>query len=124
MAGGQRGFRLAHLSDPHIGPLPPLTPRALLSKRALGYLSWRVRKHRIHRAEVLAALRRDLLASAPDHIAITGDLSMSPCRASSRGSRSGCVNSARPIGSPWFPAITRPMLRSAPKSRWLAGPII
>lgn len=74
MAGGQRGFRLAHLSDPHIGPLPPLTPRALLSKRALGYLSWRVRKHRIHRAEVLAALRRDLLASAPDHIAITGDL--------------------------------------------------
>jgi 3',5'-cyclic AMP phosphodiesterase CpdA len=68
------GFRLAHLSDLHIGPLPRLTPGALLSKRALGYLSWRVRKQRVHRTEVLAALRQDLLASAPDHVAITGDL--------------------------------------------------
>jgi 3',5'-cyclic AMP phosphodiesterase CpdA len=70
----ERGFRLAHLSDLHIGPLPRVTPGALFSKRALGYLSWRVRKQRVHRPEVLAALRQDLLASAPDHIAITGDL--------------------------------------------------
>ena len=74
MAVTGRGFRLAHLSDLHIGPLPRVTPGALFSKRALGYLSWRVRKQRVHRAEVLAALRQDLLASAPDHIAITGDL--------------------------------------------------
>ena len=74
MAVTRQGFRLAHLSDLHIGPLPRLTPAALLSKRALGYLSWRVRKQRVHRPEVLAALRQDLLASAPDHIAITGDL--------------------------------------------------
>lgn len=74
MAAIGHGFRLAHLSDLHIGPLPKVTPGALLSKRALGYLSWRVRKQRVHRAEVLAALREDLLASAPDHIAITGDL--------------------------------------------------
>jgi 3',5'-cyclic AMP phosphodiesterase CpdA len=74
MAAAECGFRLAHLSDLHIGPLPPLTPGALLSKRALGYLSWRLRKQRVHRPEVLAALRQDLLASAPDHIAITGDL--------------------------------------------------
>ena len=70
----ERGFRLAHLSDLHIGPLPRVRPGTLLSKRALGYLSWRVRKQRVHRPEVLAALRQDLLASAPDHIAITGDL--------------------------------------------------
>jgi 3',5'-cyclic AMP phosphodiesterase CpdA len=68
------GFRLAHLSDPHIGPLPPLTPPALWGKRGLGYLAWRVRKQRIHRPEVLAALRADLQAQAPDHVAITGDL--------------------------------------------------
>jgi len=74
MAVTGRGFRLAHLSDLHIGPLPRVTPGALFSKRALGYLSWRLRKQRVHRAEVLAALRQDLLASAPDHIAITGDL--------------------------------------------------
>ena len=69
-----RPFRLAHLSDLHIGPLPPLAPRDLLSKRLLGYLSWRARKQRIHRIEVLAALERDLQASAPDHVVITGDL--------------------------------------------------
>ncbi len=67
-------YRLAHLSDPHIGPMPPLTPRALWGKQGLGYLSWRVRKQRIHRPEVLAALREDLLAQAPDHVAVTGDL--------------------------------------------------
>jgi 3',5'-cyclic AMP phosphodiesterase CpdA len=49
-------------------------PRDLLSKRLLGYLSWRSRKQRIHRIEVLAALERDLRASAPDHVVITGDL--------------------------------------------------
>ncbi len=69
-----RPFRLAHLSDLHIGPLPPLAPRDLLSKRLLGYLSWRSRKQHIHRIEVLAALERDLQASAPDHVVITGDL--------------------------------------------------
>lgn len=70
----RRGFRLAHLSDLHIGPLPRATPGTLLGKRALGYLSWHLRKHRIHRAEPLTALREDLVAMAPDHIAITGDL--------------------------------------------------
>jgi 3',5'-cyclic AMP phosphodiesterase CpdA len=54
--------------------LPPLAPRDLLSKRLLGYVSWRSRKQHIHRIEVLAALERDLQASAPDHVVITGDL--------------------------------------------------
>ena len=52
---------IAHISDLHIGPLPPVTPRNLLSKRLLGYLSWRSRKQRIHRIEVLAALERRML---------------------------------------------------------------
>jgi 3',5'-cyclic AMP phosphodiesterase CpdA len=74
MVAVQRPFRLAHISDLHIGPLPPVTPRDLLSKRLFGYLSWRSRKQRIHRTEVLAALERDLRARAPDHVVITGDL--------------------------------------------------
>ncbi len=67
-------YTVAHLSDVHLPtPLAPGIP-ALLNKRLLGYLSWRVRRHRIHRPEVLAALQRDLRTQAPDHIAVTGDL--------------------------------------------------
>src|SRR5262245_21702804 len=67
-------FTLAHLSDPHLAPLP--TPRLadLASKRILGYLHWRRTRHRIHRAERLDLLVGDLKAQAPDHIAVTGDL--------------------------------------------------
>ncbi len=55
-------------------PLPPVAPRDLLGKRLLGYLSCRWRRHRADCQDVLAALRRDLLALAPDHIVATGDL--------------------------------------------------
>jgi 3',5'-cyclic AMP phosphodiesterase CpdA len=67
-------FTLAHLSDPHLAPLP--TPRLadLASKRVLGWAHWRRTRHKIHRAERVEALVRDLKAQAPDHIAVTGDL--------------------------------------------------
>ena len=67
-------FVLAHLSDPHLAPLP--TPRLadLASKRVLGYLHWRRTRHRIHRTEQVDLLVRDLTAQAPDHVAVTGDL--------------------------------------------------
>jgi 3',5'-cyclic AMP phosphodiesterase CpdA len=67
-------FILAHLSDPHLGPLP--TPRLteLAGKRAAGFFNWRRKRHRIHRAEVLARVTADLKAQAADHIAVTGDL--------------------------------------------------
>ena len=67
-------FVLAHLSDPHLGPLPTPNPVELLSKRGLGYLNWLRKRRAIHRPEVLAALVGDLKAHAPDHIAVTGDL--------------------------------------------------
>ena len=67
-------FRLAHLSDLHLGPMPRVSPRALLNQRVLGYLSWQRRRYRVHRREVLDALVEDLRAQAPDHVAITGDL--------------------------------------------------
>ncbi|MBO9561056.1 MAG: metallophosphoesterase [Caulobacter sp.] len=67
-------FRLAHLSDLHLPPPQGAFGwRDLLSKRLLSRIAWR-RKHREHRPEVLAAIVADLKAQAPDHVAITGDL--------------------------------------------------
>src|SRR6185503_14471811 len=67
-------FVLAHLSDPHLGPIA--TPRLteLINKRGLGLINWYRRRHRYHRADVLDAIVRDLQAQAPGHIAVTGDL--------------------------------------------------
>lgn len=67
-------FTLAHLSDPHLPPMPAVQLRDLLGKRALGYLNWTRNRHKVHRREVLDALVADLRAQAPDQIAVTGDL--------------------------------------------------
>jgi len=67
-------FILAHLSDPHVPTRLAPGMAALMSKRLLGYLSWRYRRSRIHRREVLDALERDLDDQQPDHVAVTGDL--------------------------------------------------
>ena len=67
-------FVLAHLSDPHLGPLPKPLLSELMGKRATGYFNWRRRRHLIHRADVLARIVADLQAQQPDHIALTGDL--------------------------------------------------
>ena len=67
-------FTLAHLSDPHLAPLPKPRLSELVGKRAFGYLNWTHNRHKIHRRDVLDALVSDMLAQAPDHIAITGDL--------------------------------------------------
>jgi 3',5'-cyclic AMP phosphodiesterase CpdA len=67
-------FTLAHLSDPHLAPLPTPSLRELIGKRATGYLHWTRTRHKIHRREVLDALVADLRAQHPDHIAVTGDL--------------------------------------------------
>jgi 3',5'-cyclic AMP phosphodiesterase CpdA len=68
------GFTLAHLSDPHLAPLPPPRLHQLAGKRALGYLNWKRNRHAIHRRDVLDALIADVKAQRPDHIAVTGDL--------------------------------------------------
>lgn len=67
-------FVLAHVSDLHLSSLEGINPGALLDKRIFGYLSWRLRRRHEHRSEVLDALRADLQAEHPDHIAVTGDL--------------------------------------------------
>ncbi len=67
-------FTLAHLSDPHIGPLPRIPFRELLNKRLTGALNWHSARATIHNMDVLAAIMGDILQQAPDHIALTGDL--------------------------------------------------
>ncbi len=67
-------FTLAHLSDLHVtSPLGGAWP-GYLNKRLLGLLSWGLRRHRLYRTSVAAALLDDLASLSPDHIAVTGDI--------------------------------------------------
>jgi 3',5'-cyclic AMP phosphodiesterase CpdA len=67
-------FTLAHLSDPHLAPLPTPQFRELMGKRVLGYLNWvRNRKLAYSRA-MLDQLTADMRTQSPDHVAVTGDL--------------------------------------------------
>jgi 3',5'-cyclic AMP phosphodiesterase CpdA len=67
-------FVLAHLSDPHLAPVPRPRIAALASKRLTGYLNWVRKRRAIHRCDVLAAIVRDLKGAGADHIAVTGDV--------------------------------------------------
>jgi 3',5'-cyclic AMP phosphodiesterase CpdA len=67
-------FTLAHLSDPHIGPIETPHVRELINKRGLGLINWYRKRHRHHHRDVLDAIVRDMHAQRPDHIALTGDL--------------------------------------------------
>lgn len=67
-------FTLAHISDPHLGPLPDPKLIQLVSKRILGYLNWQRHRSKIMGASYLDQLVEDMKAQSPDHIAVTGDL--------------------------------------------------
>ena len=67
-------YRLAHLSDLHLGPLPKIKPWQLLSKRVIGYVNWRRGRSKHHRGEIVTALLLDLQDQRPDHVVISGDL--------------------------------------------------
>lgn len=67
-------FLLAHLSDPHIGPLPKLPLRALANKRLTGVINWHRARATIHNMAVLDALIADIAGQKVDHVALTGDL--------------------------------------------------
>lgn len=71
---GPDAFTLAHLSDLHATDVRLDSPRDVMSKRALGWLSWRRKRRKEHLAAVLEALIADLHACAPDLVGVTGDL--------------------------------------------------
>ncbi len=68
-------FSLAHLSDLHLGPLPAGSARRHFAlKRTIGVFNWRLNRHRVHSMAVASAIAADIVASAPDHVALTGDM--------------------------------------------------
>ncbi len=67
-------FRLAHLSDVHLGPLPDVSYRDLASKRVVGYVNWQRNRRRHMHDAVIDTIVEDAKAQQPAHFAVTGDL--------------------------------------------------
>ena len=67
-------FSIGHLSDLHATPVRIEGAAQLLNKRFFGWLSWHFRRRHVFRPDVLDALIEDLHEMAPDHVAVTGDL--------------------------------------------------
>ncbi len=67
-------FRLAHISDIHLAPMPQITPRELVSKRITGYVNWHRNRRKRHFDTILDSLLDRIRAAEPHHLAITGDL--------------------------------------------------
>jgi 3',5'-cyclic AMP phosphodiesterase CpdA len=68
-------FRLAHVTDPHFRGFRGAHAGEFFGKRAIGLANLVVNRVRKHKMELLEDLRIDLRAQAPDHLALTGDLS-------------------------------------------------
>jgi 3',5'-cyclic AMP phosphodiesterase CpdA len=67
-------FTLGHVTDVHLGPIRGLTPRYWNLKRAMGFANWQHSRVDAHQREIADRLIADLITQAPDHIAVTGDL--------------------------------------------------
>ena len=70
----QTMFRLAHISDVHLGPLPSVSYRELASKRVVGYVNWQRNRRRFLHDGVTGSIITDIKSHHVDHIAVTGDL--------------------------------------------------
>lgn len=67
-------FRLTHISDIHLSPLPDPSYKELASKRITGYVNWVRHRKKSMAGTALNDIVADLIAHQPDHIAVTGDL--------------------------------------------------
>jgi 3',5'-cyclic AMP phosphodiesterase CpdA len=67
-------FRLAHISDVHLGPLPDVSYRELASKRVVGYVNWQRNRRKVMHDGIAGVIVADIKAHQVDHIAVTGDL--------------------------------------------------
>ncbi len=67
-------FRLAHISDIHLGPMPKVSWTRLLSKRLTGYINWQRKRAKEFSPDVLNGLVTHMRSASPDHVVITGDL--------------------------------------------------
>lgn len=67
-------FKLAHISDVHLGPLPRLSVHELFSKRITGFVNWHRNRRKHLFGSTLDVLLDDIRARQADHLAVTGDL--------------------------------------------------
>ncbi len=67
-------YVLAHLSDPHLGPMPEARITEFVGKRFFGLMNWIGARRRRFGEATLTPLIEDILAQAPDHVCVTGDL--------------------------------------------------
>ncbi len=68
-------FAIAHFSDPHLGPLPQGSVFVDFAwKKIIGAASWKLNRRKYHLPNIADALRADIFAAKPDHVAFTGDL--------------------------------------------------
>ncbi len=65
---------LAHVSDLHATPVRFAGASELTVKRGLAWVSWHLKRKHRYRPRALHALAADLREVAPDHVAVTGDL--------------------------------------------------
>ncbi len=120
-------FLLAHLSDPHVGPLPRPRRHELIGKRATGYLNWTRSRYRIHDMAVLDQIVADIKAHHPSHIAVTGDVSNIGLPAEFRLARSWLENLGAPENVSFVPgnhdAYVRGSLPALARSfgPWITG---
>ena len=67
-------FKLAHISDVHLGPLPRLSIHELFSKRITGFVNWHRNRRKHLFGSTLDLLLDDIRSHKADHLAVTGDL--------------------------------------------------
>jgi len=65
---------LAHLSDVHLAPLPPVRARDLMNKRVTGFLNWKIKREHTMAGDGLTKLVRHMREQNPDFTVVTGDL--------------------------------------------------
>lgn len=65
---------LAHISDVHLAPLPPVRAKDLFNKRITGFLNWKLKRQKTLAGEGLTMLVRHMREQNPGFVAVTGDL--------------------------------------------------
>ncbi len=67
-------FKLAQLTDVHLGPLPPFQPRHWNVKRVLGFINFHRKRFAFNDPTLANQLVADIAQQSVDHVAVTGDL--------------------------------------------------
>ena len=104
-----RMFVLAHITDPHLAPLPAPRCSELRSKRLGGFINWQRKRRDIHLLETLEQTAAEVKRQRADHIAVTGDLVNLSLPEEFPAARTWLNNLGPARDVTFFPAITTPM---------------